>query len=68
VSHLGVGRACAAPNDRGCGDGRETLADLESDQERAARPSGAHALRQVAAQALGWRVHSFEGRVLRPMT
>jgi hypothetical protein len=63
-----VGRACAAPNDRACGYGRETLADLDSDQERAARPSDAHALRQVAAQVLGWRAHSFERRVLGPMT
>jgi len=63
-----VSRACAASNDRGCGDGRETLADLDSYQERAARPSDAHALRQVAVQVLGWRVHSFERRVLRPMT
>ena len=63
-----MGRACAAPNDRACGYGRETLADLDSYHERVARPSDAHALRQVAAQALGWRVHSFEGRVLGPMT
>ena len=66
MSHLGVGHAYAAPNDHARGHGRETLADLDSDQERAARPSDAHALRQVAAQVLGWGVHSFEGRVLRP--
>ena len=48
-----MSRACAASNDRGCGYGRETLADLDSYQERAARPSDAHALRQVAVQVLG---------------
>ena len=63
---MGVGRACAAPNERACGYGREALADLDSYHEPVARPSDAHALRQVAAQVLGWRVHSFEETVLRP--
>ena len=63
-----MGRACAAPNGRARRHGRETLADLGSYHEPVARPSDAYALRQVAAQVLGWRVHSFEGRVLRPMT
>ena len=61
-----MGRACVASNGRACGYGRETLADLDSYHERAARPSDAHALRQVAAQVLGWGVHSFEETLLRP--
>ena len=48
-----MGHECAAPNDRACGYGRETLADLDPYHERAARPSDAHALRQVAVQVLG---------------
>ena len=59
-------RACVALNGLACGYGRETLADLDSYHERAARPSDAHALRQVAVQVLGWRVHSLEETVLRP--
>ena len=61
-----MGRECVASNGRACGYGSETLADLDSYHERAARPSDAHALRQVAAQVLGWGVHSLERRVLRP--
>ncbi len=61
-----MGHECAAPNGRAHRHERETLADPDSYHERAARPSDAHALRQVAAQVLGWGVHSFEGRVLRP--
>ena len=62
-----MGRACAVPSGRVRRHGRETLPVLGSCYERAARPSDVQALRQVAAQVLGWRVHSFEGRVLRPM-
>ena len=61
-----MGHECAAPNGRAHRHGRETLADPDSYHERAARPSDAHVLRQVAAQVLGWRVLSFEETVLRP--
>ena len=48
-----MGHECAAPNGRAHRHERETLADPDSYHERAARPSDAHALRQVAAQVLG---------------
>ena len=48
-----MGRACAVPSGRVRRHGRETLPVLGSCDERAARPSDVHALRQVAAQVLG---------------
>lgn len=62
-----MGRACAAPSGRARRHERETLPVLDSYDGRAARQSDAHALRQVAAQVLGWRIESLEGRVRRPM-